>query len=77
MEKPVRRDVNSIQFSYETAVECFGWDRRSCNPNDVGTKLNSLFGNTFALTRATGSNEIKLTSMLVAQRDRLFRFLTT
>lgn len=69
-DKSVRGDVNSIRFYYKTAVDLFGWIRGSCNPADVGTKLNSPLVETYALTAATGVIHFDLTSMEVAQRDR-------
>lgn len=40
-DKSVRGDFIAIRFFYETKVDMFGWIKRSCNPADVCTKLNS------------------------------------
>lgn len=69
-DKSVRADVNSICFYHETTVDLFGWIRGSCNPADVGTKLNSPLVETFALTAATGIIHFDLQSKEIAPKDR-------
>lgn len=65
-DKSVRGDVNAIRYYYETAIELFSWIRGSCNPADVGTKLNCPLTDTFALSAATGLLHFNLVSLEIA-----------